>query len=387
MLYPKAAFESSLKGLTTWWEIVFPSLLPFFIISEILISFGVVRLVGVLLEPFMRPLFNVPGAGGFVWAMGISSGFPAGAKFTARLRQENELTQIEAERLVSFTNCSNPLFILVAISIGFFYNTDLGLLLVAAHYLGNIVVGLVMRFYGKDYRQFPLRNKKHVPNNRLKYALYRMNEVKRRDPRPFGKILGDAVQHSIQTLLMIGGFILLFSVLNRMLAEVNITAFLASVFSAFIGIIGFSQDLSIPFITGLLEITIGSQQVSEVNTPLIHQAIIVSFILAFNGFSVHAQVASILAETDIRFKPFFMARLLHGFVASVLTVLLWKPLYVSQSSGTSVVAAFATHPTISWAESIWDQLLTIGATVTFVSLVIYVLIIWRSLDQTAIRVK
>ena len=33
----------------------------------------------------MRPLFRVPGVGGFVWAMGMASGFPAGAKFTARL--------------------------------------------------------------------------------------------------------------------------------------------------------------------------------------------------------------------------------------------------------------------------------------------------------------
>ena len=65
-----------------WWEIVFPSLLPFFIVSEMLIGFGVVKFIGVLLEPFMRPLFKVPGVGGFVWAMGMASGFPAGAKFT-----------------------------------------------------------------------------------------------------------------------------------------------------------------------------------------------------------------------------------------------------------------------------------------------------------------
>ena len=31
--------------------------------------------------------------------------------------------------------------------------------------------------------------------------------------------------------------------------------------------------------------------------------------LGFSGFSVHAQVASILAQTDIRFQPFFFARI------------------------------------------------------------------------------
>ncbi len=47
-------------------------------------------------------------------------------------------------------------------------------------------------------------------------------------------------------------------------------------------------------------------------TLLFHQIIIVSFVLGFSGFSVQAQVASILAETDIRFFPFFIARIFHG---------------------------------------------------------------------------
>lgn len=92
----------------------------FFILSELLISFGIVRFVGVLLEPFMRPIFRVPGVGGFVLAMGMASGFPSGAKLTTRLRQEGQLTRIEAERLVSFTNSSNPLFIFGAVAVGFF---------------------------------------------------------------------------------------------------------------------------------------------------------------------------------------------------------------------------------------------------------------------------
>lgn len=118
--FPQESVDASIRGLNMWWEIVFPSLLPFFIVSEMLIGFGVVKFIGVLLEPLMRPIFRVPGVGGFVWAMGMASGYPAGAKLTARLRQEGQLTRIEAERLVSFTNSSNPLFIFGAVSVGFF---------------------------------------------------------------------------------------------------------------------------------------------------------------------------------------------------------------------------------------------------------------------------
>lgn len=61
--YPKDTFDSAILGLNLWWNVVFPSLLPFFILSEILMGLGVVHALGILLEPLMRPIFNVPGIG------------------------------------------------------------------------------------------------------------------------------------------------------------------------------------------------------------------------------------------------------------------------------------------------------------------------------------
>jgi Ni/Fe-hydrogenase subunit HybB-like protein len=63
--YPKPTFDAAIMGLNLWWNVVFPSLLPFFILSEILMGLGVVHFIGVLLEPLMRPVFNVPGIGAF----------------------------------------------------------------------------------------------------------------------------------------------------------------------------------------------------------------------------------------------------------------------------------------------------------------------------------
>lgn len=325
--YPEESFEASIRGLDMWWEIVFPSLLPFFIISEMLIGFGIVRFIGVLLEPLMRPLFRVPGVGGFVWAMGMASGFPAGAKLTARLRQEKQISRIEAERLVSFTNSSNPLFIFGAVSVGFFKNPHLGIILALAHYIGNICVGLVMRFYGRnDHEEKEKRkNKSKFP---IRTALIALHRTRVQDNRPIGKLIGDAVTSSIQTLLMIGGFIILFSVINKILFHLHITAFLARIIELILKALSIPDSLSVPLISGLFEITQGSQMTSQVqDASLLQLTIITSFILAFSGFSVQAQVASILAQTDIRFQPFFIARILHGIFSSLLTVILWKSVY------------------------------------------------------------
>ena len=88
ILFPEVAFQASLSGLNVWFQVVFPALLPFFIMCELLMGLGVVNFIGVLLEPLMRPIFNVPGAGGFAMAMGLTSGYPMGSKITARLRRD-----------------------------------------------------------------------------------------------------------------------------------------------------------------------------------------------------------------------------------------------------------------------------------------------------------
>jgi sporulation integral membrane protein YlbJ len=384
IIMPEESFEASVRGLDIWLEIVFPSLLPFLIISEMLIAFGVVKFLGVFLEPFMRPLFKVPGAGGFVWAMGLASGNPSGAKLTVRLRQDGQLTRVEAERLVSFTSSSNPLFIFGAVSVGFFLNPELGILLAIAHYASNIGVGLIMRFYGRreERKQFDERGEKNSFS--ILEALKIMHRTRLKDKRPFGKILGDAVNSSVQTLLMIGGFIIIFSVMNKVLFHLHITAFAASLFSSVFGFLDLPQSLSIPFVTGLFEMTLGSKLTSQVeNASLMQQAIITSSLLAFSGFSIQAQVASILAETDIRFQPFFIARLIQTLLSGVITWLLFNPVYMGlrdRRQNSNVEETFAeSHGTFG---DVFGFLAHNGPMITLLTLTAYCLYLLHAYRQS-----
>lgn len=374
IFFPKESLDASRRGLEMWWEVVFPSLLPFFIVSELLIGYGVVKFIGILLEPLMRPLFKVPGVGGVVWAMGMASGFPAGAKLTSRLRQENQLTTIEAERLVSFTNSSNPLFIFGAVSVGFFNNAKIGILLAVSHYLGNFCVGLIMRFHGKHDVEKQTGDKKIMFS--LKEAFHSLHETRLKNRKPIGKMLGDAVMSSIHSLLMIGGFIILFSVFNRLLYIVNITEFAAVFFSYILSLFQIPFELALPLLSGMFEITLGSQLTSQTEgVDLFYKVVVTSFILAFSGFSVQAQVASILAETDIRFQPFFVGRVIQGIFSSIFAYLLWKPLYTNLYSvnDKQVIPAIANDEGLSWLYTYWEFLLQYGALITIASLCIYIL--------------
>ncbi|MDM5295568.1 sporulation integral membrane protein YlbJ [Peribacillus simplex] len=378
IIFPQESFEASKSGLNMWWKIVFPSLLPFLIFSELLISFGVVRFIGVILEPFMRPLFRVPGVGGFVWAMGLASGFPAGAKFTVRLRQEEQLTRIEAERLVCFTNSSNPLFLFVAVAVGFFHNPHLGIILALSHYLGNFCVGIIMRFYRWKEEKSPTEVMNKLPS--IRQAFSQMHRTRIKETRPFGSLLGDAVISSIQTLLMIGGFIILFSVVNKLLFHMNITGLLASLVAGILHIFNFPDSLSLPFISGMFEMTLGSKLTSSVeNANLFQQTVMTSFILAFNGFSIQAQVASIIAATDIRFTPFFLARIAHGLLASIITVLLWEPFYNDNRYSGNPIHAFPVSGSGDHAHSLYQNMLDFGPILTLAFLILYIIIFTRRL--------
>lgn len=62
--FPDQALEAGIRGLNMWWEVVFPSLLPFFITAELLLAFGVVNFLVYCLSQLCDPYstFQVPGA-------------------------------------------------------------------------------------------------------------------------------------------------------------------------------------------------------------------------------------------------------------------------------------------------------------------------------------
>jgi len=110
--FSKDNLAASKDGIMLWANSVVPSLLPFFIACELLSQTNIIDILGVKLNRIMRPLFNVPGEGAFPLIMGIISGYPVGAKIVTNFRKDNICTKEEAERLLTFTNNSGPLFII-----------------------------------------------------------------------------------------------------------------------------------------------------------------------------------------------------------------------------------------------------------------------------------
>lgn len=313
---------------------MFPALFPFFVISELLLGFGIVHFFGKLLDPLMRPLFRLPGIGGFVVTMGYISGYPVGAKLTAQLWEQRLINRAEGERLVAFTTTSDPIFLIGAVSVGFFQNVALAPVLAAAHYGGGLIIGLLMRFHDRHApysteitstsrlaKDMPDRRKRQT--SRIGSAFKAMHDARLLDGRGFGKLLQDSIESALRLMIVVGGLVVFFSVVMEMLTHAGVIEALAEALRFVFGLIGLPKPLADAGILGLFEVTLGSRAAGTAGTGLLHQAAIAAWVLSWGGLSVHAQIASLISKTDLRYYPLLLARLLHGFISMALVYVLW----------------------------------------------------------------
>ncbi|NLS44162.1 MAG: sporulation integral membrane protein YlbJ [Firmicutes bacterium] len=324
VIYPSIAFNASIKGLHLWWEMVFPALLPFFIAVEVLMALGVVHFIGVLLEPLMKPVFDVPGVGAFALAMGLTGGYPIGAKIAANLRKRGLCSQAEAERLAYFTNTADPLFMSGSVAIGMFHLPGLAGLICGAHYISAVILGILLRFHGKS-KTHSIPGISYTKGNLLLRAFNELYNARKADGRPIGQVLGDSVRDSISAVILIGGFIMMFSVIINILFASGITGLAEQLLTPVMRLVGIDPELISPITGGLFEITLGIELASKAQAPLLGKLMVSNAIIAWGGLSVFAQVSAMTAGTDIRMRPYLITRLIHALIAAFITIIAVSP--------------------------------------------------------------
>lgn len=201
LIFSKTNLPAVKSGLALWANSVVPSLFPFFVATELLMHTNIISQLGTLLNRYMKPIFNVRGEGAFAFIMGIISGYPVGAKIASNFRKNNICSKEECERLLSFTNNSGPLFIIGSVGILMFKNTTIGVLLFITHILACITVGVIFRFWKKNKTSSDFKNSSSFEQKRNNYATF----------SNLGEVLAESITSSISTILLIGGFVVIFS--------------------------------------------------------------------------------------------------------------------------------------------------------------------------------
>lgn len=296
------------NGLILWSSSVVPSLFPFFIATELLGYTNIIPILGKMLNNIMRPIFNVPGEGSFALIMGIISGYPVGAKIVCNLKKQGICTNEECERLLAFTNNSGPLFIIGTVGISLFSNSKIGFKLFYIHLISCLLVGFLFRWWKSNKR---ILNVKRSSSNANTYVSF----------NNFGTVLSSSIQNATNTVILIGGFVVFFSVVISMLNSSEILDFCCSILSPLFTVFKIPIEYWNGIVTGIIELTNGVKMTALNVNPV--SIIICSFLLGFGGISVLLQVLSITSEAKISIKPYILGKILQACFSAIFMYLLY----------------------------------------------------------------
>lgn len=287
LFHKSLVFETISYSLNTWVTTLIPSMFPFFVISDILISYHITNYIPKIVKKTLTKLFRVSEPVLSIFFLSCLSGFPSNARNTRTLYDKQMISKEEASQALIFTHFANPLFILSTIAVFFLHNEKYGYIILISHYLGNICLGIITRFMRKSYNT----NYNPPPEK----------------SQNFSTILMKAIKSSIDTLLMILGTLTCFLVLSSLIIK-------------HLPISSYNSSL----IKGILEITMGLKSLSLLNISDCYKVVISTMFISFGGLSVHLQVLSQLVDTDISYQPFFIARIFHALISGGICYLLYN---------------------------------------------------------------
>lgn len=360
VIFPNDSILAAKNGINIWVNILIPSLLPFIIGANLIVSIKVVDIIGALINPITQFIFNVSGKSALVFVISAISGYPVGARLASDLRLNKDISTFEGQRLVSFCSTSGPLFIIGAVAVGMLNNASLGYLMLICHYLGAISVGLIYRNYGKEKRS---KHHGSIVNN-IKNLLNSTG-----DQKGFFISFGNAVVSGVNTLLAVGGFVIIFSVVFKILSLFQVIDFISYILCFLFSSFGLTKEICSAFISGLFEITIGCNNITSVSClSEAVKASLCSFIIGFSGLSILAQCCSFIAKTDIKTNIYIVNKFLHGILAGIYVFLLYpfSKTYLPVSNFTTIYNSFYNN-------TVLDEYFHNFKIILIITVIIYVL--------------
>ena len=297
VISPGEAINGAKDGLALCFNVIVPSLFPFFVLSSLVVDLGLAAYLGRAMEGLMRPLFRVSGSCAAAVALGFIGGYPVGARTALQLYEQGLCSKTEAERLLAFCNNSGPAFILGVVGAGVFGDSRVGLLLYLTHALASLLVGLLFRFYGGwERRRACAPRPKPIQTVTLPAAFT------------------GAVSRALQSTLNICAFVVFFAVVLRLLSAYGALSGAAALLS----LAGFEGEWARRLVAGLLELSSGVSSLQG-GAGLAGRVSMAAFMLGWAGLSVHCQVLSFLVDSGLSARVYLAGKLCHGLIAAALT--------------------------------------------------------------------
>ena len=341
ILFPKEMIRASTNGLLLWYKNVIPSLFIFMTGISILTFTGFSNIFGKIFKNIMKPLFNVSEECAFPWIMGILSGYPMGAKITSELYYEGIISKNDAQKTLSFSNNPAPIFIIGTISYTMLNSITSGYFILFIIFLSSISTGIIMRFinFNKNNNKYNL-----LINNKYKNIKYST-----------GDILKKSILSSVDTIVIIGGFIVLFSVIIETL---EIWGIITLITDFLYEITGISKIYIKGIISGIFEMTYGCNIVSSTNINYFSKILGIILLISFGGISINAQTISILSKTDLNPFIYIISKIINCFFSLIYTIIFFN-LFENYLKKTVPTISISSNSNFNYIFSVYISILLI----------------------------
>lgn len=292
---PETYLVSVKNGLNLYVTAVLPSMLPFFFFSKLLTELDFAQSAGKVLKKPLRLLYNAPPAGGYILLMSMLCGYPVGAKLVGEFYEKNLITEKEAKKLCAFTSTSGPLFLVGAVGYGMFSSKSCGFILLASHYFGTLLNGLLYR--GK---RFP-------PSETLPPSLISTDDL-----------LNKTMLNTFLSVGLVGGYITIFNLFIDVAFQTGLIPLLADA----LALLNVNGRLASGVAGGLLEMTKGCLLLSKAGFPILVTLPLCEFLVTFGGLCVTFQSLTFLSKTKISPAYYLLTKCTQGILCSLLCFLL-----------------------------------------------------------------
>lgn len=270
-LYPEITINAAQNGIEIWFLHILPTLLPFSIISALLIN--------------SNWLTSFKGNSNLIACLitlscGFVFGFPIGAKLSADFYKQNILSYRQAIILAITTNNFSPMFVCGFAMPLLFSNQEPLMMTYILLYCVPLALSTICLLLMRNESQ---------NLHKEETSVFKLNM----------KIIDSSIINGFESLIKICGYIVLFSIIVKLLAQMQIPIVLL-------------QNI---------EVSNGIHFLSKCNLVDSCKYILVMQTLSFGGLSGIAQTGSILANSGLSMHKYIIGKVALSLLLTLLSVI------------------------------------------------------------------
>ena len=310
LLSPVHYATSFTSGLSLFASSILPGLFPFMFLTRILSSLGFIKRLSNKCDYFMRRMFNSPGIGIYTMFMSMISGYPVGAKIIGDLHTNQVIDDIDAKYMLTYSMTSGPVFMIGTVGSIILKNTTAGIIIMISHIISNIFSGLILSKI--------LKMKNSTSNHKKKSTITNEYNLTNID-----KILSDSMYSSVQSILVVGGFIAFFYCFTDVLFDLKIFEILGFPLLKLFECLGLNPKIFRGVMSGIVEVTRGIKELSSLfpSSPILITSLC-SMLISFSGVSIILQSKAMISGINIKTRFLILSKSVHAVLSFIICFVL-----------------------------------------------------------------